>query len=235
MAIKIQGDVVIYDNKVFKLGSGTTAQRPTAETGMIWFNTDLGVFEGYNGVEWSAVGSPDADTAIKLATARTIALSGDVTGSASFDGSANVTISATVADDSHNHSLSSGNFTVGGNLIANGDITSAGSLTAISKSFEIDHPTKSGMRLRYGCLEGPENGVYVRGRLTGNVIVLPDYWTGLVCENSITVNLTAIGQSQNLFVEGICDNCVFVSGTDVDCFYTVYAERKDVEKLEVEF
>ena len=33
-----------------------------------------------------------AATATKLATARTIALSGDVTGSASFDGSANVTI-----------------------------------------------------------------------------------------------------------------------------------------------
>lgn len=37
-----------------------------------------------------------ASTADKLATARTIALSGDVTGSASFDGSANATISATL-------------------------------------------------------------------------------------------------------------------------------------------
>ena len=43
---------------------------------------------------------PNADT---LTTARTIALSGDVTGSVSFNGSANVTISATVVDDSHNH------------------------------------------------------------------------------------------------------------------------------------
>ena len=42
-------------------------------------------------------------SANKLSTARTIALSGDVSGSASFDGSANVTITATVADDSHNH------------------------------------------------------------------------------------------------------------------------------------
>jgi hypothetical protein len=43
---------------------------------------------------------PNADT---LTTARTIALSGDVTGSVSFNGSSNVTISATVVDDSHNH------------------------------------------------------------------------------------------------------------------------------------
>ena len=46
----------------------------------------------------------NAATATKLATARTIALSGDVTGSTSFNGTANVTISATVANDSHTHS-----------------------------------------------------------------------------------------------------------------------------------
>ena len=45
-------------------------------------------------------------TATKLATARTISLTGDVTGSASFDGSANASITATVADDSHNHIIS---------------------------------------------------------------------------------------------------------------------------------
>lgn len=42
--------------------------------------------------------------ATKLQTARTISLTGDVSGSASFDGSSNVSISATVADNSHNHS-----------------------------------------------------------------------------------------------------------------------------------
>ena len=47
-----------------------------------------------------------ASTADALTTARSIALSGDVSGSTSFDGSANVTITATVADDSHNHVIS---------------------------------------------------------------------------------------------------------------------------------
>lgn len=46
-----------------------------------------------------------ADIATKLATARTIALSGDVTGSTNFDGSGNVSITATIADDSHNHTI----------------------------------------------------------------------------------------------------------------------------------
>jgi hypothetical protein len=55
-----------------------------------------------------------------------------------------------------------------------------GSFAATTKSFVIDHPTKPGMQLRYGSLEGPENGVYVRGRLKGtNTIELPDYWTKL--------------------------------------------------------
>lgn len=39
----------------------------------------------------------NAATATKLATARTLSLSGDVTGTASFDGSANATIAATIA------------------------------------------------------------------------------------------------------------------------------------------
>lgn len=48
----------------------------------------------------------NADTATKLKTARTISLTGDATGSASFDGSANASITVTVADDSHNHTIS---------------------------------------------------------------------------------------------------------------------------------
>ncbi len=45
----------------------------------------------------------NADTASTLATARTVQLTGDVIGSASFDGSASIAITATVQDDSHAH------------------------------------------------------------------------------------------------------------------------------------
>lgn len=45
-------------------------------------------------------------TATKLSSAKTISLTGDVTGPTSFDGSGNVSITATVADDSHNHTVS---------------------------------------------------------------------------------------------------------------------------------
>lgn len=57
MAIKIQGDTVIYDDKVFKVGSGTTSQRPISpETGMIWYNTEKNQFEGYDGNDWVFIG-----------------------------------------------------------------------------------------------------------------------------------------------------------------------------------
>jgi hypothetical protein len=114
-----------------------------------------------------------------------------------------------------------------------------GSFAANTKSFVIDHPTKPGMKLRYGSLEGPENGVYVRGKLDGTrVIDLPDYWEGLVDLDSITVQLTAIGRSQNLYVTDIDGLKIHIdteNHTQPYCFYHVYAERKDVEKLVVEF
>ena len=47
----------------------------------------------------------NASTATKLATARNISLSGDVSGTVSFDGSAEVNIATTVADDSHLHAF----------------------------------------------------------------------------------------------------------------------------------
>ncbi|WP_157352248.1 phage tail protein [Aliarcobacter butzleri] len=50
----------------------------------------------------------NSQTATKLTHARTITMSGDVSGSTSFDGSGNVTISAQVNDNSHNHTSLSG-------------------------------------------------------------------------------------------------------------------------------
>ena len=50
--------------------------------------------------------SGNATTATTLQTARTISLTGDVSGSVAFNGGSNVSITATVADDSHNHTIS---------------------------------------------------------------------------------------------------------------------------------
>ena len=72
------------------------------------------------------------------------------------------------------------------------------------KHLTFPHPSKEGKRLVYACLEGPENGVYVRGRLkNNNTIELPDYWVDLVDPDSITVQLTPMGTSQDLIVDSI--------------------------------
>ena len=125
-----------------------------------------------------------------------------------------------------------------GNVIAVGQVCGT-TFCAASKLFDIPHPTKEKKRLVHACLEGPENGVYVRGRLTDkNVIELPDYWRGLVDPASITVNLTQIGSSQDLIVDKIewGSRIVIRSGSasNIDCYYTVNATRKDIASLEVE-
>ena len=115
------------------------------------------------------------------------------------------------------------------------------------KPFDIKHPTKGeGHRLRYACIEGPEVGVYYRGRLKGkNIIELPYYWKNLVHENSITVQLQPIGKSQNLVIESFNSEYVVIEiGANqdfltneilIDCFYHIYAERKDINPLITEY
>ena len=94
------------------------------------------------------------------------------------------------------------------------------------------------MRLQYASLEGPENGVYVRGRSNDEIIDLPDYWTGLIEEESITVQITSIGEYQNLYVEKIKNNQIFIKNNKLNqklnYYYIIHAERKDVKKLKVE-
>jgi hypothetical protein len=113
-------------------------------------------------------------------------------------------------------------------------LTGAGLFTAVSKSFDIQHPTKPDMRLRYGSLEGPENGVYIRGKSKEKIIVLPDYWTGLVHEDSVTAQLTAIGTG-TIYVDLVENNSIKIGGTAEEFFYLIQAERKDIDKLTVEY
>lgn len=114
-------------------------------------------------------------------------------------------------------------------------------LKIAGKGFDIPHPTKPDThRLRYICLEGPEVGTYLRGKLNNtNVIELPDYWTeSFIDLDSITVNLTPVGNYQELFIKEIKDGKILVgnnSASKIHCHYTVFAERKTRDKLQVEY
>ena len=114
-----------------------------------------------------------------------------------------------------------------------------GEISATNKSFVIDHPTKLGMKLRYGSLEGPENGVYVRGELNNsNIIEVPDHWLGLVHPDSYTVHLTPKGRYAQLYVQKIENYNVYIADSNMNpihCYYSVWAERKDIPKLVTEY
>lgn len=176
------------------------------------------------------------------------------TGSAIISGSLQVTGSTTVRDnftvngssffvDATNNRVGIGTTTPSKALTVTGSANITGSLdvtsafTAQTKSFKITHQRLSGKSLVYGVLEGPEHGVYARGRLKNSTIItLPEEWEWLVNMDSITVNLTSIGTHQKLYVDGIYGTRIVIGNknffaTEIDCYYTVYATRKDVPPL----
>ena len=123
-----------------------------------------------------------------------------------------------------------------GNIAATTGINATqAALLATKKPFDIKHPTKDGWRLRHVCVEGPTADVYVRGVIENNdTIELPDYWTGLVRSETITISLTPIGEYQELSAKLLeCNTKVKVSnnlGRVGKYSYLIFGERKDVEK-----
>ena len=134
-----------------------------------------------------------------------------------------------------------GNVNVGKNVKAKKDVYSNNGKHKLSakKNFDIPHPTKEGWRLTHSCLEGPEAAVYVRGKLINtNIIKLPEYWEKLVDPNTITISVTPIGFHQNIFVKEFDSKEIVLESaenTPVCCFYHIFGERIDTEKLIVEY
>ena len=131
----VNSETISLADNIIALNSNFTSGSPTEDTGIsvtrggsasktfLWDETNdkwsvgsetmvAGTFEGNltGNVTGNVTGSSgsttgNAATATALATSRTIGLSGDVSGSGSFDGTGNLTITATIADDSHNHTI----------------------------------------------------------------------------------------------------------------------------------
>ena len=141
-----------------------------------------------------------------------------------------------------------GNTKTDGDALITGDATIQGTTFADVqgtinvqgwKGFDIVHPSKKGHRLRHICLEGPEGGVYIRGKVKNDkVILLPDYWKDFVDINSITVQLQPIGAHQDIIVKRWDAEKVELQskpGIPIHCFYHIFAERIDGEQLVVEY
>ena len=118
-----------------------------------------------------------------------------------------------------------GEFELQGSAVIDGNLTVSG-----NKSFDIPHVKILGKRVRHVVAEGPEAGIYVRGKLKdSNEIELPEYWDGLIDPETITVTLTQIGYSQDLIVERIDWGKIIRiksgNGANINCYYDVWASR----------
>jgi len=136
----------------------------------------------------------DNGTTIALGKATTI------TDSALTNGTY-LTITTAAGDDSSTSDYFIRGLTSG--AVSKFSVDANGNLRATTKSFDIEHPTKPGMRLVYGVLEGPEHGVYHRGTVEGKgrlVVELPEYWSKLVGAD-YSVQLTGWGNYNVHIVE----------------------------------
>ena len=201
---------------------------------------------GYEAVlNVSSNSSPQNSLDVQPACEASLAIKAD--GNVKIDGDGKTADALVVTGD---QTINSGNLHTSNLLACSGQACSwSGSSINVQgwKGFDIKHPTKEGHRLRYICLEGPEGGVYHRGRITGtNVINLPDYWKDLVDIDSISVQLQPIGRQQNLVIQEIDEDFIVIAedstNTDlvtglstIDCFYHIYGTRKDGEVLIPEY
>lgn len=86
----------------------------------------------------------------------------------------------------------------------NGNVQINGTLSATAKNFIQPHPTDPSKEIVYVSLEGGENGVYVRG--SGQLkdgkaeINLPAHFVLVAAEQGLTVQITALDESNGLFV-----------------------------------
>jgi hypothetical protein len=120
-----------------------------------------------------------------------------------------------------------------------------GSFAASTKSFKIDHPTKTGKKLVYGSLESPYHGIRLTGKdklVNGKCKVqLPDYICKLVRSESVNVQLTGIKCGKTLYIDDInvaenyfvvaYDKSLLESNKTYEFFWDFTAIRSDVPEL----
>ena len=104
-----------------------------------------------------------------------------------------------------------------------------------NKTFVIDHPVNPDKYLVHACLEGPEAGVYYRGKgkIENNestVINLPDYASALA--DDFTIQITPIFNGNGVLtynVGEVINNQFQVYGQNGSFFWTVFGMRATIE------
>ena len=116
-------------------------------------------------------------------------------------------------------------YVIGGSITVNGG----------AKSFIIDHPMDSSKYLVHACLEGPEAGVYYRGkgRITdgqSTVVHLPDYVASLARDFTIKITPIYDGRVKSTYqVSEVVDNRFSVYGDDGAFHWIVHGMRGEID------
>jgi len=117
-----------------------------------------------------------------------------------------------------------GNVYLGDNTYPGASIYHYDAGNYVAKSFTIQHPEKEENWLMHGCLEGPEGGVYYRGKDTAPTEVrLPSYAPKIA--KDFTVNVTPIGDPRMMSVSEVSEEGVFKVNGEGKFFWTAMGER----------
>jgi hypothetical protein len=103
-----------------------------------------------------------------------------------------------------------------------------------SKTFIIDHPINANKHLVHVCLEGPEAGVYYRGK--GEIknekwaeIELPKYVDMLAYDFTVQITPIYSGEIVTLNASEVENGRFYVYGKNTKFHWTVYGKRYDIE------
>lgn len=191
-SVVVEDNILVLNGNVTgspSLNAGIEIERGTSTNVQIRWNESTDKWEYTNdGTNFYAI-NDNSNTANSWATARTITLSGDVSGSTSIDGSANVTISTTIANDSHNHTASTLTFALNDASDVTISDVAGGDFLRYNGSAWINDPVN---------LATDTIGNYVQSLVAGNGITLSNNSgegatpTVALTSNSITVGSTSV-------------------------------------------
>ena len=106
--------------------------------------------------------------------------------------------------------------------------------TGPGKTFIIDHPIDNNKYLVHACLEGPEAGVYYRGKgeIVNNesiTIDLPHYVNSLASDFTVSITPIFNGKINVLNSSEVVDNEFTVYGENCLFHWIVYGKRLNLE------
>ena len=106
--------------------------------------------------------------------------------------------------------------------------------SSAAKTFVIDHPINENKYLVHACLEGPESGVYYRGKgeIVNNesvIIHLPHYVEALATDFTIQITPIYNGKINTLNSSEVTNNTFTVHGDNCKFYWNVTGKRFDID------